>query len=255
MTGLSYETTGSGPAVVLLHPVGLDRSFWGGLPNALARSNTVVAVDTAGHGASPDAARPGRMRDRVAQTAAVLEEIGPGKAVLVGVSFGGMIAQQLAIERPDLVSGLVLGGCPAAIPASARQAILKRGADAEANGMASVMEATLERWFTAPFLSSDEVARVRARLLADSPANWAAAWEAIAEHDALARLNDLAMPVLVLAGERDAATSLDAKRALAAAIPGSRLTVLPNAPHMMHIECPGPFGDAVLDFLLSTGRV
>jgi 3-oxoadipate enol-lactonase len=254
MAVLSYEISGSGPAVVLLHPIGLDRSFWSSLPAVLAHRNTVIAVDTAGHGASPDAARPGSMRDRVDQAAALLEEIGPGKATLVGVSFGGMIAQQLALERPDLVSGLVLGGCPAAIPVQARKAIHQRGADAEASGMAAVVDATLDRWFTAPFLPSPEAARVRARLLSDSPANWAAGWEAIAGHDALGRLGSLTMPALVIAGELDTATPLEAKRELAAAIPGSKLIILRDAPHMMHLECPDPFAEAVSDFLLSTGH-
>ena len=62
------------------------------------------------------------------------------------------------------------------------------------------------------------------------------------------------MPALVIAGELDTATPLEAKRELAAAIPGGKLTILRNAPHMMHLECPDPFAEAVSDFLLCTGQ-
>jgi 3-oxoadipate enol-lactonase len=75
----------------------------------------------------------------------------------------------------------------------------------------------------------------------------------VAEHDALERLGSLAVPALVIAGENDLATPLPAKQALAAAIPGARLVVLPGAPHMMHIEQPDVFLRTILDFLGDTG--
>lgn len=249
MALLSSRSSGKGRPVLLLHPVGLDGSFWDSLSARLNGSFRVVAVDLAGHGDSPPAARPGRMADRVADVVELIEHLNDGPAILVGLSFGGMIAQQVALARPDLVSALVVAGCGGRIAAEARGAILKRGEDAEAGGMEAVVDSTLERWFNPPYLSTPEVARVRARLLSDSPSAWAAAWEAIAEHDVLDRLGGLDKPVLVVAGEHDLAIPLDAMRALAAAIPGSRLLVLPGAPHMMQIECAEEFNAGVSDFL------
>lgn len=251
---LSYDLTGSGPLLLLLHPVGLDRTCWGDLPKTLSPMRTVVAVDTAGHGTSPDPARPGRMDDRVADIVDLLAGLDRGPATLLGISFGGMIAQQVALARPDLVSGLILGGCPGEIPGAAREAILKRGAEAELGGMEAVLEPTMERWFTPPFLSTDVAETVRRRLRADAPSNWAAAWEAVLEHAVLERLPTLDIPTLVIAGAVDAATSLDAKRGLAAAIPGSRLVVLAGAPHIMQVECPEAFAEAVLGFLDAQGK-
>lgn len=248
MLSLSY-CAGNGPLVVLLHPVGLDGTFWDALPKWLASRYTVIAVDLAGHGNSPEASRPGRIADRVVDVVQLISSTNAGSATLLGVSYGGMIAQQVAVARPDLVAGLVLAGRPGRIPPEARAAILKRGTDAEAGGMEAVISSTLERWFTPVFMSTDAVARVRDRLLANSPSNWAAAWEAVSEHDALERLRALGIPTVVIAGENDLATPLEAKRALAAAILGSRLVILPGAPHMMQIECPAPFQAAVMDFL------
>lgn len=247
--GLHFQEAGSGPPLLLLHPVGLDNTFWDGVARPLATRRRVVSVDTAGHGASADADRPGRMADRVRDLIQFINEQNLGAVALLGVSFGGMIAQNVALARPDLVSGLVLAGCPGRMPAEARPVILKRGADAETGGMEAVVATTLERWFTQPFMSTEVVANVRRRLLANKPSNWAAAWEAAAQHDALPRLGALDMPALVIAGENDLATPLDAKRALAAALAHSRLIVLEGAPHMMQIEQPGPFLAAVEDFL------
>lgn len=249
MSTLYHEISGQGPLLLLLHPVGLDRTFWCGLNEVLSKHYTVVAVDSAGHGNSPDARRPGRMSDRVRDTVELLEELDRGPAILIGISFGGMIAQQVALARPDLVSGLVLGGCPGAIPEPFRDAIKNRGADAERSGMEAVVESTLERWFTPMYASNEAVASVRKRILDNTPSNWAAAWEAVSEHDAIDRLRCLKIPALVVAGELDLATSLEAKRALAAAIPDSRLVIMPGAPHMMQIEQSQQFADVVGSFL------
>lgn len=253
-TVLKVRLSGSGPLLVLLHPVGLDGTFWDGVIGPLSTRFQVMAADTAGHGESPAARRPGRMADRVAEIIDLIARENAGPAVLIGVSFGGMIAQNVALARPDLVAGLVLAGCPGRIPADARDAIRARGSDAERDGMEAVVGSTLERWFTPGFMSTEAVTRVRRRLLDDTPSNWAAAWEAIAEHDALERLGAFRGPALVVAGEADLATPLPAKEALAKAIPGARLVVLPGAPHMMHIEQPKAFLAAVEGFLEATGR-
>lgn len=246
---LHYSKAGSGPLLVFLHPVGLDGSFWGDLPRTCAEACTVVSVDLRGHGQSPDAARPGRMADYVADVVALLEDLQSGPAILLGLSFGGMIAQNLAIARPDLVAGLIVCACPGRMPEAARDAILARGSEAEKNGMETVLEPTLQRWFTPSFMSSPEVARVSERLLADKPSNFAAAWEAISGHDALDRLAALRIPALVVGGESDAATSVEASTALAAAFGNAELAILPKAPHMMQIECPDLFAATVMRFL------
>lgn len=248
---LFYQRSGRGPLLLLLHPVGLDSTFWGDLPQRLSRTHTVIAVDSRGHGRSPDAARPAHMRDYVGDVIALIEALGHGPAILLGVSFGGMIAQNLAIDRPDLVAGLIACGCPGVIPAAARAAILQRGADAEKGGMEAIVPATLERWFTPDFMSAPAVEAVRQRLLGNSPSNWAAAWEGVAEHDALAGLAGFAGPSLIVVGDSDAATPLDAAKALAGALPKGQLAILPGAPHILQLESAEAFAAAVAEFLVT----
>ncbi len=254
---LHYTRHGHGPMVVLLHPVGLDGTFWRDLPQSLSDRYTVICVDLRGHGQSSPAPRPGTMAACVDDVAAVIRDAGKGqgqgqenqKAVVLGLSFGGMVAQNLAIQHPELVSGLVVCGCGAMIPPAFKQAILARGSDAEQGGMQAITPATLERWFTPAFMASPDVEKVRARLLADKPSDFAAAWEAISEHQALDRLKQVTVPALVIGGSLDLATSVEAIAVLADAFADGRKVILEGAPHMMQIENQDVFTAAVRHFL------
>jgi 3-oxoadipate enol-lactonase len=240
---------GRGPALVLLHPVGLDHSFWGELAPRAAETRTVVAVDLCGHGRS-DAALPGRGIGAYADDViGLLDELGLASANLLGLSFGGMIAQEVALRVPQRISTLVIGACAGRIAPEAREAVRERGRTDPETGMASVVETTMARWFTPQFVDTPAVARVRERLHADDPQGWAAGWDAISGFDAQDRLGKLAARTLVVAGEFDAGTPVAATKAMADAIPNAEFTMLAGAPHMMQIECADRFTGKVLAFL------
>ena len=241
--------SGSGPGLVLLHPVGLDHAMWGALPARCAETRRVLAVDLRGHGRSPPAETGLGLGDYADDVRRAMERHGLGPSVVLGLSFGGMIAQEFALRHPDLVSGLVLCGCPGTMAPDARPVLRERGLAAERGGMQAVVDATIERWFTPPFRSEPVVADVRRRLLTDEVAGWSAAWHAIAGLGDLARLSAIRAPTLVVSGGRDAATPVAASTALAQAIPGARLEVLPEAAHMMQFEGGEAFGHAVTGFL------
>ena len=248
---LQGRSVGAGPLVVLLHPVGLDGGFWGRLPATLAASRRVLSLDLAGHGASPAVARPRPIDDFADDVAAAIRAMGAGKAAVVGLSFGSMIAQMVALRHPDLVSALVPCGSGGTFAAEIRPMLRERGLAAERGGMAAVVDATIERWFTPEFRADPAVERVRQHLLSDDVAGWSAGWHAIAGLDATPLLGQVAVPTLVIAGEKDVATASAVTEAtIARVIPGARFIVLPGAPHMMQIECEAAYTDAVAGFLL-----
>lgn len=249
MAILNYSVSGAGENLVLLHPIGLDHTFWGALIDLAAASYRVTALDLPGHGLSPSLEGEGdilRYADAVANT---LQSIGISSATFVGLSFGGMISQQVAIRYPALARRLVLGACGGAIPPEARAAVTARGSAALEGGMQAVLGTTVERWFSKTFMDSSIVKRVSARLLADNPEDWARGWQAIAGHNALSALRELQVPAIVVIGDSDLGTSVAAATALAGAIPGAELKVIPNAPHMLQLEYPEDYANAVLDFL------
>ena len=248
---LHGRALGAGPLVVLLHPVGLDGSFWGTLPETLAPARRVLCLDLAGHGSSPLVRRPRPIEDYADDVAAAIRAAGGGPAAVLGLSFGGMIAQMVAIRHPDLVAALVPCGCGGDFPEAVRPMLRERGLAAERGGMEAVVDTTIERWFTEPFRTDPAVARVRARLLSDDIAGWSAGWHAIAGLSATPHLGEVRVPTLVIAGEKDVATPPAASEAtVARSIPGARFIVLPGAPHMMQVEAEVAFVKEAASFLL-----
>lgn len=251
---LNCVIAGQGPDLMVLHPAGLDHSFMGRLIEAAAATHRVIGVDLRGHADSPAASSQTTLSDFVDDVHSVVQAHCAGPARVLGLSFGGMLAQMLALDHPQDVAALVLCGCGASFAPEVRPVLRARGALALEQGMQAIVQSTIERWFTPTFRLDPQVDRVRERLLSNRPANWAAVWNAISTLDALPRLPQLRVPTLVVAGEQDVATPPAASAALAEAIAGARLALLPGAPHMMQIESPAAFEAVVLDFLGSLSR-
>jgi 3-oxoadipate enol-lactonase len=246
---LHCDVTGAGRDLVLLHPVGLDHTFWHSLATAASRTHRVVAIDLRGHGRSPPAARGTSLDDYADDVHAVIARHCRGAPSVLGLSFGGMLAQMLALRHPASLSALALCGCTGGFADDVRPVLRERGLAAERGGMQAIVEPTIERWFTPGFRGASEADRVRDRLRTDDAGSWSAAWHAISTFNALPRLGEIAVPTVVIAGELDAATPLAAATKLAQSIRGARLRVLPAAPHMMHIECRDAYNAAVMEFL------
>jgi len=237
--------------VLLLHPVGLDLTWWEPQVEALRSEFQVLRLDFRGHGESAIASSPYTLVDFANDAHALLEELKLAPAHVIGLSLGGMVAQVLALEYPADVRSLVLADTLCTLPAAARQAMRARGEAAEQGGMAAVVQSTIERWFTAGFPDSPLVTQCRQRLLANDVGAWAATWRAIAELDTLPRLAEIRAPTLVTTGDADVSTPVPAAQVIADHIPGAILKIMPGAPHMAPYERPDLFNPLVLEFLRS----
>jgi 3-oxoadipate enol-lactonase len=235
---LHYEIGGSGPPVVLLHPVGVDLIFLAPVAATLRQDFTVLCVDQRGHGKSPAMPAANSLDDYAGDVHALLGELKLAPAAVVGFSFGGMVAQTLALKYPGDVSALVISACASTLPEQGREIARARGDDARKHGMAAVLEATLDRWFTPQFRASGRADATQARLLTDEVDGWAQAWHAMAAIDTLPRLHEIRAPTLCIAGEHDKSSPPAIVRIMADAIPGARYAELAGAPHMLFIEQP-----------------
>jgi pimeloyl-ACP methyl ester carboxylesterase len=229
-------------SLVLLTPIGLDAGCWEWVD--LPEAGTIKHVFP-GFGGRPRAPEPLTMATLADEVAAFY----PGEHDVVGVSLGGMVGQHLAVRHPERVRSLVV----ACTGAAANPEVMEgRAADAESGGMASVLDVTLERWFTPAALAlrpeHPGVAYARRTLLALDPGSFADGWRAIAGHDIRKRLPGIRVPVTCLAGSADTASPVARTQDVAERVRGSRFVVL-EGPHMMHLERPAEFSAVVRDHL------
>ena len=252
-SGIHSVRTGrrGAPLVVLIHAVGVDLTYWGDQIETLQTSYDVVAYDLPGHGGSAKPAKGFGFTDAVEALTGVIAGADAGPAHLIGLSVGGMIAQNLALDRPDLVRSLALLDTISTFPDAVRAALLDRARLTRAQGMGAILEQTLERWFTKDFIERrpDVIDRITKTLLADDAEIHAGMWEMIATLDTAPRLASLDKPTLVVVGEHDPTTPVAASRAIAERIPGAILQIVPGASHMAAIEKSSLINDILQDFL------
>ncbi len=247
---LHHRVDGEGaPWLVLANSIGTDLHLWDAQLPALTPHFRVLRYDAPGHGSSGWSARALTIDDLARELLALLDHLHIERASIAGVSLGGMTAMALARLAPERVDRLVLCCTSARLgPASAWH---ERAARVRAEGMASIVETVLGRWFTSPYATGhpDVVARIRAMLLATDPGAYAACCEAIAAMDFLPGLKNVAAPTLVIAAADDPATPPAHGAAIADAIPGARLVVVERAAHLANVERPEVVSGAILAHL------
>ena len=248
---LHTERAGSGPRLVLVHGFTQTGRSWGRVAGDLAADHEVVRVDAPGHG------RSAAVRATLPEGGALVAEAG-GPGTYVGYSMGGRLCLHAAVARPDAVAGLVLLGATGGIDEPPeRQA--RRDADEvlalrlEADGL----DAFLEGWLQLPLFAG---LPADAAGLDDRRENTV---EGLASSLRLAgtgtqeplwdRLASLAMPVLVLAGERDTKFAALAERLTASIGVNATRALVPGAGHAAHLERPDAFLAIVRPWLASHG--
>lgn len=252
MTSLAYAISGSGDeTILLLHSVGLDHSFWDVITEDLEEDYRVLRPDMRGHGDSLVPDEPWSMRDVADDVAALVRDLGVGPVHVVGQSFGGLVAQELVLGHPELVSSVVISGSSCTTSPAERPTFLARASDAREGGMAAVAQRAIDRWFTDDFMSSQVVGRVRERLLSNTVDGWANTFGAIADHNTLEQLRGVRLPVLVVTGDADVATPPAMSLEMAEAIPGAQLQILDGVPHMGPFERPDVFVPLIRSFVAS----
>jgi len=246
---LHHRIDGRGARVVLLHPVGLDLTCYEPLADELARYFTVLRVDLRGHGGTPFVEPAESLETYADDVHRLLRSLSFGPAAVIGFSFGGMLAQVLALSHPADLSALVISACASTLTEESRRVLAERGAAAERLGMAAVVDATTRRWFSEAFRDRGGDRHVRARLMAMDPRSWAAAWKAMSAVDTLPRLPAITVPALCLAGGADVSAPPDTVRVIADSINGARFDVVPDAAHMLFIEHHREVAAILKDFL------
>ena len=195
--------TGGAPCIVFINSLGTDFRIWDGVVDLLEGGWGVLRYDMRGHGLTGVGPVPYTMDGLAGDLASLLHHNGIENAVICGVSVGGQVAQQLYHRCPHLVSGLVLCNTAAKI---GEPAFWARRIEAIArDGLASVTDAIMERWFSPEFRASGgpQYSLARAMFERQPVEGYLATCEAIAAFDRRADAKSIACPVAVLVGSQD----------------------------------------------------
>jgi pimeloyl-ACP methyl ester carboxylesterase len=252
---LHYVEVGAGEPLVLLMGFGGDHLSWGFQLNAFAARHRVIAFDNRGSGRSSAPDVPYTTRLMADDALALMDRLGIDGAHVLGVSLGGMIAQELALARPDRVRSLQLH-CTAARPDRYMLALLDNLKAVRAVLGREPAQRAMALWLFAPTTFNERPEFVETMLYAartqpypQSDVGFARQGDAIVSHDALDRLAALTCPTLVTVGAEDALAPLRFAREIARALPHAELHTIPAAGHAAFWEKPAEFNTLCLDFL------
>jgi 3-oxoadipate enol-lactonase len=230
------------PPLILLEGMGGDVPGWRRNIPVLAGELRVIAYDFRGNGNSDEPPGPATMATFVDDTFALLDALGVDRAHVYGQSFGGMVAQEMALTRPERVRTLILGCTHAGPPHAVR-------------GQGSkVPKGEPWRSMYSPGFPDRHPEHVAEDLRIGAaqpkhPEGGRRQWEAMQGFDSFERLPTMGVPTLVLHGTEDLAVSPENARQLAERIPGAELLLLEGAGHLYHSEQSDVADAAVLDFV------
>ena len=254
---VAYRRAGAGVPLVLLHGGLSDGRSWTPQLESLAHGYDVVAWDAPGCGGSADPAADLRLADYADAVAALIRALGVGPVHLAGHSFGAGLAIDVYGRHPHLVRSLVLSGAYAgwrgSLPPAEVEARLNRALAELDRPPAEWVDSYLAGFF-GHSVSRETVEAARAMMLDVRPAGALSMLTAFATADLRAVLPTVAVPTLLIYGAQDVRAPRGVAEAMHAAIPGSRLILVPAAGHDVNLEAPQEYDAAVRAFLQMAGE-
>jgi len=248
---IHWDEEGSGAPLLLIMGLGWPSQGWHRLRPALSEKYHTIALDNRGVGRSEVPAGPYSIAQMAADAAAVLNSARVNTAHIFGVSMGGMIAQEFALQYPNKVRSLILG-CTAAGGSEAVRAeeealrvLLTPGQ--EVDEFARAIKPFIYDAGTSPHLVEEDTA-VRRKWYASADAYFAQL-QAVMAWEAYSRLAQIAAPTLVIHGENDRLVPAENGKRIATRIPAAKLVIIPGASHIFTTDQPVLAQKAILDVL------
>ena len=248
-TELYYEVSGSegAPWLILSHSLACTVRMWDPQVAVLKDRCRILNYDLRGHGQSAAPAGPYTLDMLADDVLGLMKELRIERATFMGLSIGGMIGQTLALRQTKHFDKMVLADTGHAQPPEAIKQWEERIRVAQTQGMKPLVPSTMERWFTPSFRESPPAKRI-AELIANTPvAGYVGCGQAIMKLNTTARLKEIKLPVLAIAGEAD--PSAPGTRHIGETVPGAKLVLIPQAAHIANVEQAATFNQALANFL------
>jgi 3-oxoadipate enol-lactonase len=245
-----YMSKGQGPPVVFVHGLGGSLHYWHGVIEDLAAHHHCVALDLRGHGRTDVTKGQLSIETWAQDVEALLSALELPAVTLVGHSMGSLIAQQLAVTKPELVDHLVLVGGISWFEPPAKKAYEERAEQVERDGLDDIVD----DWLAGALAPRTHgklpqlVGLLRDLALRNDPKSYAKACRAMVAMPKIPR-ERIGQPTLLVVGNHDRSTPIAMTEELHAEIPVSRVRVIPAASHWLALEQPDALAAAILEFL------
>jgi 3-oxoadipate enol-lactonase len=244
-----FDGLPGGHVVMMSNSLMSDLTMWDVTVPALADRYRVLRYDTRGHGNSGTTPGPYSIASLTDDAAGLLDALGIARAHFVGLSMGGMIGQQLGARYPERVYSLSL--CDTASEMGMRSVWEERFSVARSQGIAGLIDGTIQRWFTAAFIARDPqtIKQVRNMIARTGLEGYIACGSAVRDMAQTTLLLKVRTPSLILVGRQDPACTVDHATVLHRVIDGSEMVILEDAAHLSNIEQPAAFNSALRTFI------
>ena len=251
---LHYERQGDGSPLAFISGLGANRGLWNPVVEILRDRYECITFDNRGIGESSRPDSGYTISDLTRDTLGLLDSLSISTSHIIGMSMGGMVAQEIALERPGMVRGLILAGSMAAPDERLMHVLNSRKAMQRQMKPYDYFWA-LAAWMFGPgALSKQGFAEEFAKRGAENPhpqslRAFDQLVDGIGQFDVRMRLGEIKAPTLVIVGEQDILTPPHLSRALAEGIPSTEFAVLPGLGHFCATEDPKGFAATVDRFL------
>jgi 3-oxoadipate enol-lactonase len=240
----------SAPPLVLAHSLATDLAMWDAVVDRFGSRFHVIRYDARGHGGTAPPDGPLSMDDLVSDVVDLLDHLGLDRVDFAGLSMGGMVGMGLALDHPERVRRLVVCDARADAPPAYRAAWEDRIRRVTSHGFESLIDPTIQRWFTPGFLASKErVDAMRDIVAHTTAAGYVGCARALQGLDYKKRLHRMTVPTLFLVGEADAGAPPEEMKAMHGLTPASRFVEIPGAGHISAVEQPAAVAAAMIGFL------
>jgi pimeloyl-ACP methyl ester carboxylesterase len=247
---LDYTTSGSPekPAMILLHPMGGEKSFWGPFCEAMRDDFFLVAATQYGAGIAPDVTEPISIDRHVQDMEVLRHHLGIDRMIVTGCAIGAMIGARYSALYPGHVAALIMSNPGLRTREAAKQALALRAGNVRAGGMDAVIPAATDAAFFGCPEDAHKAAYV-ATFRAQNPFNYAATLDSVLDADLTESYRRISSPVLMVPGGNDKLFAVDHGDEIKPLIPQSELLVMPQGAHFIPYQFPQEFAAMIRAFL------
>lgn len=241
------------PTVVFSNSLGTDFRVWDEVVARLPGEFGVLRSDKRSHGLSEFTERASEISAHAGDVLALMDHVKVDKAVLCGLSVGGLIVQEVVRTAPERVSGLIL--CCTGSKIGNDEMWNSRIAAVEEGGIAALADAVMERWFSPAYRAAGSATLMGARLMLvrQPDAGYAAISRMLRDTDLRDAAASIAVPTLCIAGEYDGSTPPALVKETADRIPGAEYAQIDGVGHIPCVEAPGAVADQIAGFVSRSG--